>query len=166
MITTAGLHKAIVGVWDAHGLEAVFNQYWSVVNRQEFSAFHEQEAGPSQPWPYAIFTAEPGDIITRMAGNSEHDGGYLTKDVQFSFQVFARTFSGSGKSAKVIAAELITEIMARYGGHPTAAPQDMTMDYGEVLLVQYQTDFPTREGDDEYSWTVNYMARLDVPVAL
>ena len=166
MITAAGLHKAIVAVWNAHGLEHVFSQFWSAADREEFGAFHEQEAGPSQPWPYAIFAAEPGDVTTRMSGSSEHDGGYLTKDVQFSFQVYARTFTGSGKSAKMIAAELIAEIMARYGGHPTIPPQDMTMDYGEVLTVQYLNDFPTREGDDEYSWTVNYLARLDVPVAI
>ena len=36
MITAAGLHKAIVAVWNAHGLEGVFNQFWAAADREEF----------------------------------------------------------------------------------------------------------------------------------
>lgn len=164
MITTAGFHEAIAAAWDAHGLEGVFNQYWTAAQRAEYPALHEQEAVPTAPMPYCIFEQEPGDVSVRMTGY----GQYARQEINviaFTLKVYARTLTGSGKSAKAIASELIDELMARFGGHPTATPIELTMDHGQVINMQYVNDYSLRLGDDEYAWVLAYNAYLDVPVA-
>ena len=67
-------------------------------------------------------------------------------------------------SQKVVAATLSEEIMKVFGGHPTVRPTALTLSNGNHLLTTYQNDFGLFEGEDEYSWTVNYLVKVDVPV--
>ena len=71
------------------------------------------------------------------------------------------------RTAKEIAAYLAEEIMKVFGGHPTVVPTGMVaLDYGNHLITQYVSDDGVRTGDEEYSWLVSYLFRLDVYVTI
>lgn len=165
-VGSADIHQAIVTVWNTYGLEWEFKKNWKILsNRDEFPALHDQEAGPEQPFPYAVFEILLGDTTSRMSGHSVSELHEI-HDIPFNFRVHSRKLKGSGKTAKEIAAELTEKIMIRYGGHPTVSPKTLTLDNGSFLLVEYQTEFGAPTGDDEYRWMVSYIIRIDVPIAV
>jgi len=54
-----------------------------------------------------------------------------------------------------------------FGGHPTvAATGAIILTNGKHLITQYQNDFGIRIDDNEYQWVVEYLFRIDVPVAV
>jgi len=84
------------------------------------------------------------------------------RDVSAVFNIHAK--QTEQMTAKVFAALLAQELMAKFGGHPTTRPYFFgSMDNGQILLMQYQGDRGVRTGDEEYSWSVEYLMRLDVP---
>lgn len=162
-VLSAALHKALVAVWDT-SLDFEFKRYWSVADRDEFLALNDGEGAPEQPFPYCIFEVTGGDTNARMTGHDK-DERHEIHDVPVMFRIYARTHDAGGDTAKDIAAHLAEQITVYYGGHPTRKPKTMTLDQGTVLLMQYDTDFGVRQGEEEHMWQVNYMARLDVPMA-
>lgn len=163
-VLSVTLHKAVVKVWDDTGMEDIFNRNWVLADRTEFPALHDGEATPAQPWPYCIFEQPPGLTTVRMSGHDATERHEI-HDVPWEFKVYARQIVGVGKSAKQIASDLAEQITRRYGGHPTERPKQLVMDQGNVLFVQYSNDFGVRMGEDEHMWQVNYLCRLDVPMA-
>ena len=163
-VLSAALHKAVVSVWNTYGLEWEFKKNWVASDRTEFPALHDGAAGPSQPFPYTVFEQSLGTVVTRMVGHDTTEKHEI-HDVEWAFRVYTRQIAGVGKSAKRIAIDLAEHVTMRYGGHPTAKPKSLSMDQGDVLLVQYVNDFGVRLGDEEHMWQINYLCRLDVPVA-
>ena len=164
MIGTAGLAKAINTVWETSGLNAKFKALWSSVS-SEFLVLNDQEASPDQLWPYCVFEIGPGITTDRMSGESDKSLWEI-HDVPVTFNVHAMLVSGDSRTAKEIAAYLIEEIMKVFGGHPTTHPTPVVLDNGNFLITQYQNENCVRTGDNEYSWMVSYLFRLDVPVAV
>ncbi len=164
-VATADLHKALNTVWNASSLDATFKALWDAsITDAEFPALHDQEAAPGQPFPYCVLDQSASSTVNRMSAT----GAFLreVRDVSWSLHVHARAVSGDSRTAKEIAAYLAEEIMKVFGGHPTVAPTALTLDNGNFLIAQYQNDFVIRTGDDEYRWTVEYVFRSDVPVAV
>jgi len=62
------------------------------------------------------------------------------------------------------------KIMAVFGGHPDPAeqgsPENIPLDFGEVLQLSYQRDYGAAMDDDVYQWNVDYIALTDTPVAV
>ncbi len=167
MIGAADLHKAINTVWDDESLDSQFTALWpSSVDADEFQVLNDTEAGPAQPMPYCVFEVAPGEIVERMSGHGNTKR--VIRDVEVEFRVHARKISGDDRTAKEIAADLAEEVMKVYGGHPDPdnTPVVPTLDNGNFLIAQYQSDFGIRTGDNEHMWTVQYLCRLDVPVAI
>lgn len=164
MIGSADLHKSVVAVWNTHGLEGEFKKLWDnqVTDRADFVALYDQEAPASQPFPYCVFEQDPGDTTVRMSGHNKNENHEI-REIPWQFRVHAKALPGS--SAKQIAAGLAEHIIIRYGGDPNSKPKEMTLDNGNVILAQYRTDYPIREGDEEFQWVVSYIFSVDVPVA-
>lgn len=162
-VAAADLHKAVNAIWEPSGLDWEFKKYWPSSKRDEFPSLHDQEAGPSTPFPYCIFEQEPGSTAFRMSHTSS--ARKEIRDIEWQFRAHARAIADVSLSAKELAASLIDVIMQKFGGHPTETPHDLTLDNGDHLLTQYVNDYGVRTGDDEYSWILRYRFRLDVPVA-
>jgi len=155
-IASADIQKAIVARWNASGLNDEFTGLGG-----SLPVLLEQEQEPGTTYPYCVMELPTTSVATRMSAST---GKRQIRDVGQTLHVFAGVVDGDSRSAKQIAAYLAEELMKVYGGHPTDAPDGLSLDNGNVLIVQYVTDYGTRIGDDEYQWTVEYNIRIDVPV--
>ncbi len=157
------LHKAVAALWVSTGLNASFNQYWEVANRTVFTVLNDGQAAPQQPTPYCVFEQSAGSTTARMSGvgtiNQE------IRDIPWKFRIHAQLIDGDLRTAKEIAADLAELVLKVFGGHPDTPPQDLTLTNGNFLITQYQSDFGLRTDDDSHQWTIDYLFRLDVPVA-
>ena len=160
-IGAADLHKAVSALWASAGLDTEFKSYWSVADRSEFLTLNDGEGSPAQPLPHCVFQSDPGRTSIRMSG--VETALREIRDTSWEFKVYAKVTLSS--SAKTVAAALAELIMAVFGGHPTVAPQAITLDNGCLVICQFQTDYGMREADDQYSWTIRYLFRIDVPQA-
>lgn len=162
MIASADVHKAVNAVWDASTLDATFKALWAN-STDEFPVLHDQQAAPSQPFPYAVLEQTSSLTQARMSGGVA--ALREVRDLTVTFHVHARAVGGDARTAKRIAADLAEELMKVFGGHPTVAPTGaVALDNGKHLITTYQNDFGVWTGDDEYRWTVEYQVRVDVPV--
>ena len=131
----------------------------------DYPVLHDQEATPGQPFPYCVMGESGSSTQVRMS-SATHEKREV-RDVSWMFTVHATSVDGDGRTAKGIAADLIEEIMKQFGGHPTTVPvQTITLTNGKHLITQYVNDAGIRTGDDEYSWFVSFLFRLDIPVAV
>lgn len=163
---SADFHAALVSLWDSSGLDAEFTDLWAVADRTNFMELNDGEAAPGTPSPYCVFEILTGTTTGRDSGHSTSEK-HEHRNVPFQFRVHTLPIVG-GRTAKRLAADLIDEIMQIYGGHPTVAPTAMSLgaNQGGVANVQYQTDYGIRTGDSEHQWNLDYLAKLDVPLAL
>lgn len=159
------LHKAINIVWDASDLNAAFTDLWeSVVTVSDFVVLNDLEGGPSQPFPFCVYEQLGLNVVSRSSGGTS--ALRQIHDIPWSFHVHARKRDGDSRTAKEIALTLAEEIMKVFGGHPTVTPTGLTLDNGNFLIASFQDDFGFRNGEDEWQWNVNYIFRVDVPVAV
>lgn len=166
-VGSADVCKAINAAWDAQSMDDHFTDLWaSSVTSSDWEVLHDAEASDDQPFPYVVFEIGVPNTIERMSGNDENDVLMEVRDVPLSFSVYARKISGDGRTAKQIAGDLAEEIMKTFGGHPSESPSALTLDNGTALLVEHQTDYGVRQGEDEWQWVVDYVVRVDVPVAV
>ncbi len=164
MIGTAAVHKAVVTVWNASTLNATFSALWGSATLGDYPVLHDQEAGPRQPFPFCVFEQTSGSTIVRMSGGVS--AIREVRDIPWSFRIQVKQISSDPRSVKEIAAELAEEVMKIFGGHPTVAEQPLVLDSGNALINQYQNDYGLRTGDEEYLWVVNYVFKIDMPVAV
>lgn len=163
-VLTADFNEALVTAWNASTLNTIFKAYWSSANQSEFVVLHDKEASPAQPFPYVIFEIGTPNTVNRMSsGDADHRRE--TRSIPVTFKVYSREIPASGKSAKVLAKDLVEEVVKIFGGHPVTAPTSLTLTHGEVLQSTYKDDFSARLDDQIFQWDVNYEFLVDVPVA-
>lgn len=165
-VASADILKAINTAWDASTLDATFQALWdSGVTASQYEVLNDQEAPPAQPFPYVVMNQTSQNTTGRMSGGAS--ALREIRDLSVTFNVHARAVSGDSRTAKEIAAAMAEEVLKVFGGHPTASPTGtLKLDNGNHLITQYQSDFGVRTGDDEYQWVINYVMRVDVPVAV
>jgi len=162
-VATADVQTAVNAAWAAAGLDAHFTAYWTAAEIANNAVLSEREAAPGQPFPYCVMETDAPRTLQRMSWSS---GKREFREVGVTFNIHAKLESGSGLSAKQLAAQLAEELMKVFGGHPTHAPADLTLANGGVLLTQYQSDWPQPTELYHYQWIVKYLVRVDVPVAV
>lgn len=160
------LHTAIQALWQSSGLDWEFQRLRDAAGRVMPSLF-DGAADPGCKHPYCVFMQQGGFTQSRDSGHNTSEKHEI-RDVPLEFRVHANTRRGYERTAKQVAADLADLIMQTFGGHPTAAksPAALALTHGHVLLVQYQTDYGMREGDEEYAWVVSYLLRVDMPLAI
>ena len=165
MAGIAELHKAMNTAWDTAGLESEFKNRWALADRSSYVALNDTEAAPGTPWPYCVYESPAGDVTDRMSGPSD-SVNYMVMDVPWYFRVYA--MDSQGVSGKAISVALAEKIIETFGGHPSPASSPVDLDivgYGH-LLTQYQNDYGTAIGEQQYLWTIEYLIRLDMPVSV
>lgn len=183
-VTNADIMKAINTVWDDNNLDIGFKQYWEE-NRVDEPALVIGSLITS-PNPYCKCQVGRGKTIHRMSDSRS----FLreVRDIPVEFTVYVRTFSKESgedgedpafvpigtnfgeQSHAQVAESRIKEIIEVYGGHPSQQPAELVLDHGGVLLMQYQNDrlaFVTKTTTFiGIIWELNYIFRVDVPVAI
>lgn len=163
MILSLDLHRAIVKLWDDFSISDSFTDHWSAGDTDEYIALADTEARPQTPLPFCVYELTEVDVDHRSSGL---DGDSRVREMhQFdlSFHVYAQQVAG--QSAKSLAGELAEAIIAKYGGHPTIAKEEMTLTDGGIPLVQFENDFGVPVGDEEHHWLINYRILADFPMA-
>lgn len=163
-VLNADFNEALVTAWGNSTLDTIFKSYWASTDRSEFVALHDKEATAAQPFPYAIFEIGTPNTVNRMSsGDATHRRE--TRLIPVTFKIYSREIPSSGKSAKVLAKDLLEEVVKIFGGHPVTAPIGLTLTHGEVLQSTYKDDFSAKLDDQIFQWDVNYEFLVDVPVA-
>lgn len=164
-VGSADVIKKIVSIWNASGLNAQFQAYWSSADQSDFPVLNDTEAEGSHPFPYCVFECGGGHTSGRSSGPAAYN--MENRELPLSFVVHARD-TGGALSAKQIAANLIEEIMKVFGGHPTTGNQvdDAVLDNGGILISTYKNDWGIREGIENWAWKVMYSIVVDVPAAV
>lgn len=164
-VALADLHRAVNKVWTDSVLDWLFRQRWTAADQSEYVSLNDAEAGPHTPFPFCVYIVGGGNVTDRMSGHEEHEN-HAIQDVPWTFRIVAQ--QTAEQSAKVIAAELAEHVLRVFGGHPDPAqtPVVPQMENGKFLLAQYQTDYGVRLGDEEYMWVIEYLFRIDLPVAV
>ena len=166
MSGSVDLHKGIYSLWVSSGLDNIFKQYWSADKRNEFATLLDDMASAAHPNPYCVFTSEQGTTITRMSASSGQTLGKMeNRDIPVEFHIHAKSVKANTTSAKMFASILADKVMAVFGGHPITPPQTPSLDHGNVLRVQYQSDHGVRDDENVWRWIVRYSFLVDVPVA-
>ena len=165
-ILSNDLHKAINTVWDASTLNATFRLLWNTTTHPaaSYPVLHDSEASPNQPFPYCIFDQMSVDISSRMSGEGAA-GRQEIHNLMFQFRIHAKSVSGDDRDAKQIAYDMAEEVVKVFGGHPTTAPTAITMDTNKHVITQLLSDVGERTGDEEYRVDLDYLFRIDVPMA-
>jgi len=154
---THDLHAAIANLWEESGLDEKFREHW-VDDTDEFLTLNDQEAHTQNPFPYCIYSIEPGPVMARMTG----PGATAKEEFRsYSCRFTIHAQQTQDKSAKEHAAYLAEEIVKVFGGHPTVAPQ--TID--GVYQVSLTTDQGIRTESQNYSWMLDYDFQVDNRVA-
>ncbi len=158
------LHEAINKAWDDSGLDTEFKKLWleDAGDSSEFITLNDQMAAPKQPWPYCVYEIRSGVTNSRMTG-SVTAGRKEIRDIPVLFKIHGQ--EQGNITAKKQAADLLDAVLQVFGGHPTVVPRDLTLNHGHVLITQYQTDNGVKTTAEEYLWVLEYIMRLDVPVA-
>lgn len=160
-VGSADVIAAVVVSWDEANLDEDFTGNWASGDVDNYPVLHDAEAGPKQPFPYCIFVLGALSVVSRMSGMDTNRREI--RDVPLEFHIHAKATSAD--DAKTVAAGLAEAVMAQFGGHPSELPGDLTLANGNALITQYTNDFGIRTGDDEYQWNINYILKVDVPVA-
>jgi hypothetical protein len=162
-IGTADLITAINSAWDASSLNALFQTSWTVAQRSRFPVLEDQEAAPGHPLPYCVMEVERPRTTNRMSARS---GTREIREVVVRFNIHASEIVGDSRSSKQIAKDLAEEVIKIFGGHPTTNPTlVISLDNGGSLAVRLENEFGTRTDTGYYQWVVEYLFRVDVPVA-
>ena len=167
MIGSAALHKAIVAAWSAAGLDAKFNTYWTTDSQSRYPVLNDTDATPGQEFPYCVYEIDDAPITVRMSGIDPDNTNIkqAIRDVPLHFMIYTKIDSDS-ETAKELAADLMEEVTKVFGGHPDTSPDGLTLDSGEHVITQYENDNAERQGDEEWQWTIDYIVKLDVPLAV
>ena len=163
-VAGADIAKAVSALWDSSGLDAKFTAYWTAAHVAQYDVLNDMEASPQNAFPYCVFTLDAAETIARMTGAG--DIKREIRDAPLSFTIHAKQVSGDVRTAKEIAAALAEEVLKVFGGHTSVGPTEMSLDNGNFLISQYQTDYGVRTEDDIWSWIISYTLRLDIPLAV
>lgn len=155
MSGSTSLQAAIATIWEASGLNAAFQAYWSVANRSLFMTLNDGEAAPGTPFPYCVFKATRPNVRQRMTLSGKQSRQIVDQPVEFVIHA-KQTDTLSGKE---VAGTLMVAVLKHYGGHETVEPYDLSF---RALQTQYQGDWSEQEADDIWAWHIEYMVRQDL----
>lgn len=161
MSATLDFHRSVFKLWEDQGLDEVFKSFWDESKREDFLSCLDEEASPSQPFPYCVIE------FGKPATNGRSTGPACANDELREYREIALTFNVHAKqqgntSAKIAAGELASRLLKVYGGDPDESPKSMSIVTGNVLLCQYVSDYPIKTGDQECQWVIDYSVLLDV----
>ena len=122
----------------------------------EYPVLFDQEAEPSPPGPYCVFTVTEQDVIHRSSGTASGTEHQVER-VVVTFYVHA--MGNTRRSAKKIAAELASAVMSAYDDEP------LDVFPVEVICKSRMPDFGLKKDEQWYVWVVPYEIVYDKVIA-
>ncbi len=164
MSASSDVHKALNSLWFDHGLDWAFKKMWEESDRSQHRSLHDLEAPAGAKLPYCVYSIEASSVDSRSSDGSNQPRQMIVHNLPLILNLHTGPIEGSSKTAKQHAVELMDQVLAVIGGHPTTIPQTWTLDNGCVLNSQFLRDHGIRTGDDEYQWVVEYNIVVDAPM--
>lgn len=168
------LFAAIYSHWYAAGtgLDAAFK----ALRRSGLTAaetalptIHEGEARPGTPLPYCVYSQTPGYVESRSSPGSA-DANTVGRHIRVAdVTLRIHATATSSKTAKDVAADLGDAVLQHFGGSDSTSGATLAIAAASaqgIIHAQYQSDWFFREGDDEWSFSIRYLFRVDAPVKL
>jgi len=151
------LDAAFRARWAASNLSTIFRGFWPTVETR-LPVLFDGYAEPSPTGPYAVLMSAPYGKLVNMTGLSSDTENQLQSRL-ISIRIHART--GGGRTGKSIAAELATavaEVFDAKADRPNPSPD-------RLVTIQRVDDLIMREGDDEWSITLQWVCVVDAVYA-
>jgi len=145
------LHEAVVCRWEDANLDITFRSYWPVTTETRYNPLHDTEARPTPPGPYCEYEINEGTIDGHNSGKAADEEGQYVR-IPVEFRIHAK--STSTRSGKAIARDLAKKVAEAFDPGNLFGPLPIKDDAHHT--THRGTDFPIREGDTEWSWTLQY----------
>lgn len=151
---------AIAAVWEESGLDDVFKSYWTPSDdNDDFLVLNDSEADPDTPFPYAVYELMPSNVDVRMSGVGYGVGVNEIHSCQLKINI--HTNDTQDLSAKTIAANLGSEVMKVFGGHPQIRPRGLSMANGGEVNKRYEQSILQRPASDACTLSLMYRIQYD-----
>jgi len=159
-VGTLDFCKAINRAWDASSLNATFRAEWSDPSEDAYFVLNDQIAPDGQPWPYVVMDEPTYNVVQRHSSTKIGKKREI-RDIEVVFHVHTKEGNVKEKAGGLAGA-----IMEVFGGHSGGVPVDLTLDHGNHLVTQLQNEYGVWTEGETYQWTIMYLFRIDVPIAV
>jgi hypothetical protein len=152
------IDEGIAARWSAKSLDDRFREWWPTdatsADDSHYPVLHDTEARPTPPGPYCVYEHGAGATEQRHSGLTTSTNNEIHR-IPLQFRIHAKTQNLSGK---FIAKELAKYVVAAFDFN--AGYLDIEPD--KHVNTFRQADFPIQEGDQEWSWNLQYDLIVDV----
>ncbi len=146
--------EAIVARWASESLDADFEAKWTDATIADYQSLQDTGARPDSPGPYCVF--EQGEALPQgfMSGQASTEIQAIDR-VPLQFNIHAKTAADFSEDGKTIARDLAKLVVAAFDFAPLVMSDDAFI---EIVRI---TDYPVREGDEEWMWVIRYEIWID-----
>ena len=130
-LRTFDVAQAVPALWESSELDQHFTQYWTDAQIADFLVLGDEEAAPTQPWPYCVFESMPSPALSRSSAARSGRNRQETNEDTIRFHVFAKDIIA--KSGKLLCSELVAEILKVFGGDSESIHQNIPLANGFVI---------------------------------
>ena len=171
MIGTADVHKAIMACWNASDLDSLFKALWSAEEDPDSTpVLHDQNAGPKPIFPYCVYELGMARVLKRQSSLGLNNLGNVVKRHYTSYpltlNIHVDKVFGDSRSQKEVCADLLEQVAAVFGGHPSIGSSLTELDHGQFIGYWYEASHMVRTELYKYQGILKYSVYVDVPVAV
>lgn len=159
-LRTFDVAQAVPALWASSELDQHFTQYWTANEISDFLVLGDEEAAPTQPWPYCVFESIASTALSRSSASTPQKNRQELDEDTLRFHVFAK--DRDTKSGKLICSQLVDEILKVFGGHPDVIPETIPLENGAVVNQQYKQTILRKEDEEVWKATVIYSVTYEL----
>lgn len=159
-LRTFDVAQAVTALWTSSGLDQWFTQYWTDDQIEDYLVLGDEEAAPTQPWPYCVFESLASVTLQRSSAAVFHRNRQELNEDTLRFHVFAKDIAS--KSGKLMCSELVEQILKVFGGHPDEIHRDIPMQNAGVVNQQYKQTILLKEAEEIWKATVIYSVSYEL----
>lgn len=159
-LRTFDVAQAVPALWETSQLDRHFTQYWTDDQIDEYLVLGDEEAAPTQPWPYCVFESIPSSTLRRSSASTPQRNRQETNEDTLRLHVFAKDIDS--KSGKLLCSELVDEILKVFGGHPDEVHRDIPLQNGCVINQEHRQTILQKEDEEIWKATIVYSVTYEL----
>ena len=152
--------QAVTVLWGTGELDQYFTEYWTDDQIADYLVLMDEEAAPTQPWPYCVFESVASTILRRSSASTPQRNRQEANEDTIRFHVYGRDVDGI--SGKLLCSNLVEEILKVFGGHPDETHRDLPLQNGLVINQEYKQTILMREDTQVWKATVIYTVSYEL----